>query len=223
MSLIFSSTPGARERHLQRQYQNPLFTAEQREFNEQRLSGARYMDEKEQDEFLETFHALLGKVAELKQNEGSEIMLELKSQLDQSYEQCSGLMGDHQSEKEAIVKLVSVIMTSIRQGATGDAEAEQNLNEEELARNTHFQLLQFPLVADLLRSRSPIAQDQLVPTLLTESEDTIRAAFQLFDKQHQTLICQQARQLLEAKEQEKLQLSEAWNKLALMDDWLKLN
>ena len=223
MSLIFSSTPGARERHLQRQYQNPLFTAEQREFNEQRLSGARYMDEKEKDEFLETFHALLGKVAELKPNEGSEVMLELKSQLDQSYEQCSGLMGDHQSEKEAIVKLVSVIMTSIRQGAAGDAEAEQNLNEEELARNTHFQLLQFPLVADLLRPRSPIAQDQLVPTLLTESEDAIRAAFQLFDKQHQTLICQQARQLLEAKEQEKLQLSKAWNKLALMDDWLKLN
>ena len=56
MSLIFSSHPGARERHLQRQYKNPLFTAEQRDFDEQRLSGARYMDEKEEQEFFQGFH-----------------------------------------------------------------------------------------------------------------------------------------------------------------------
>ena len=223
MSLIFSSNPGARERHLQRQYKNPLFAAEHREFNEQRLSGARYMDEKEQDEFLQTFHALLAKVAELKPNEGSEIMLDLKSQLDQNYELCSGLMGDHRNEQEAIVKLVNVIMASIRQSAEGDAEAEQNLDEEELARNTHFQLLQFPLVADLLRPRSPIAQDQLVPTLLSESENAIRAAFQLFDKEHQELICQQAIQLLESKEEEKQQLTEAWNNLKLMQEILTLS
>ncbi|MCW8931445.1 MAG: hypothetical protein OQL19_14535 [Gammaproteobacteria bacterium] len=220
MSLIFSSNPGARERHLQRQYHNPLFASEHRDFDEQRLSGARYMDEKEQDEFLKTFHTLLGKVAELKPNEGSEVMLELKSQLDQSYEQCCGLMGDHRNEQEAIVKLLKVIMDSIWQGAEGDSEAEQNLKEEELARNTHFQLLQFPLVADLLRPRSPIAQDQLVPTLLSESDNSIRAAFQLFDKEHQELICQQAVQLLETKEQESHQLTDAWNNLELMQEIL---
>ena len=222
MSLMFSKNPGARERHLQRQYKNPLFEIEHQEFEEQRLSGARYMDEKEQDEFVETFHALLGKVAELKPNEGSEIMLELKSQLDQSYEQCSGLMGEHLNEKEAINKLVGVIMASIWQGAAGDAEAEQNLKEEELARNTHFQLLKFPLVADLLRPRSPIAQDQLVPTLLTESRGSIRAAFQLFDKEHQQLIYQQAKELLDSKDQHRQELSEAWNKLELMANLLTL-
>ncbi len=216
MSLNFSSMPGARERHLKRQYKNPLFTSEHREFDERRISGARYMDEKERDEFLASFHTLLGKVAELKPNEGSEVMLELKSQLDQSYEQCSGLMGEQDSEKEAIVKLVSVIMTSVRHGAEGDPQAEQNLDEEELARNTHFQLLQHPLVADLLRLHSPIAQDQLIPTLLSESEEAIRAAFHLFDKDHQMLICKQATELLEANEQEMTKLSAALRNLELM-------
>jgi hypothetical protein len=215
MSLIFSSQPGARERHLKRQYHNVLFPLEQREFNEQRLSGAQYMDEKEQDEFLQTFHSLLEQVAELKANEGSELMLELKSQLDQSYELCSGLMGEHQGEKDAIIKLVAVIMASIKQSAAGDPEAEHNLQEEELARNTHFQLLQFPLVADLLRPRSPIAQNELVPTLLSESDGAIQAAFQLFDKEHQALICQQAKQLLDENAQH--DLTEAKKKLALME------
>lgn len=204
MSLIFLSLPGARERHLQRQYKNPLFTEQQREFDEQRLSGARYMDEQEEAEFIEKFHRLLAEVAELKPNEGSEKMLDLKSRLDQSYELCCGLSGKRDSEKLAITKLVSVIMNSIWKGAEGDAEAEQNLKEEELARTTHFQLLAFPLVADLLRPRSPIAQDQLVATLLSESEAALSAAFQLFDKEHQALIVQQAEKLLEDNKQYEL-------------------
>lgn len=216
MSLTFLPLPGARERHLQRQYNNPLFKVELREFDEQRLSGARYMDDKEAAEFTETFHRLLAEVAELKPNEGSEKMLDLKSRLDQSYEQCSGLSGKRDNEKLAISKLVNVIMSSVSKGAEGDAEALQNLQEEELARTSHFQLLAFPLVADLLRPRSPIAQDQLVPTLLSESEDALNAAFQLFDKEHQQLIVQQAQQLLEDSQLGQEQVPEAWQRLQQM-------
>ncbi|MCU7800506.1 MAG: hypothetical protein KZQ70_10240 [gamma proteobacterium symbiont of Lucinoma myriamae] len=220
MSLIFLPRPGARERHLKRQYKNPLFSEEQREFDEQRISGARYMNEKEEAEFTEKFHSLLGEVAELKPNEGSEKMLDLKSRLDQSYEQSSGLSGKRDNEKLAITQLVNVIMNSVWKGAEGDAEAAQNLKEEELARTTHYQLLAFPLVADLLRPRSPIAQDQLVPTLLSESESALSAAFQLFDREHQELIYQQAKQLLEDNKQDKDNLSEAWKHLEQMSQLL---
>lgn len=221
MSLNFLSQPGARERHLQRQYKNPLFSVEQREFDEQRIAGARYMDEKEEAEFTEQFHNLLAEVAQLKPNEGSEKMLDLKSRLDQSYEQSCGLPGERNNEKLAISQLVNVIMNSIWKGAEGDAEAEQNLKEEELARTTHYQLLAFPLVADLLRPRSPIAQDQLVPTLLSESETAFSAAFQLFDKEHQELIYQQAKLLLEEHKQEQDNLSQAWKRLEQMSQLLR--
>jgi hypothetical protein len=220
MSLIFLPQPGARERHLKRQYKNPLFNVEYREFDEQRIAGARYMDEQEETEFTEKFHGLLAEVAELKPNEGSEKMLDLKSRLDQSYEQSSGLSGKRDNEKLAISQLVNVIMNSIWKGAEGDAEAEQNLKEEELARTTHYQLLAFPLVADLLRPKSPIAQDQLVPTLLSESEGALSAAFQLFDKEHQVLIYQQAKQLLEENKQQQENLPEAWKRLEQMTQLL---
>ena len=221
MSLIFSSHPGARERHLQRQYKNPLFTPEQREFNEQRLSGAQYMDEKEEEEFFQSFHQLLEEVAELKPNEGSEKMLDLKGRLDHCYEQCCGLGGEHIGEKQAISKLVTVIMNAIRQGAEGDAEAEMNLNEEQLARNTHYQLLQFPLVADLLRPKTPIASDQLIPTLLSESAEAVSAAFRMFDKEQQAEIYPQAKALLDAKLQENYDLPEAWKRLEQMQQILQ--
>lgn len=216
MSLIFSSHPGARERHLQRQYKNPLFSSEQREFDEQRLSGARFMDEKEQEEFFQIFHQLLEDVAQLKPNEGSEVMLDLKSRLDQCYEQCSGLGGEHENEKQAIIKLVAVIMNAVWKGAEGDAEAEINLKEEELARNTHYQLLKYPLVADLLRAKSPIAPDQLIPTLLSESQQAVNAALSLFDQEQIASLHQQAKELLSLKLQEQYDLPEAWKRLEQM-------
>jgi hypothetical protein len=209
MSLTFLDHPGAQERHCQRQYKNPLFTVEVRELTEQQLNVARHTDEQEQQQFFQLFHQLLNRVAELKPNEKSEVMLELKAELEQCYEQCCGLTGEHPSELAALVKLVDVIMLSIRQGATGDAEAEHNLNEEELARKTHFQLLQYPLIVDLLRPNSPIVHDQLVATLLTESEEAIEAAFQLFDKAHQQLICQQVEHLLNTKQVELKQGNQA--------------
>ncbi len=196
MSLNFISHPGLRERHLKRQYKNPLFEESLREFDEQRLSGARYMDEQELDAFIQSFHLLLEEVAHLKPNEGSEKLLELKSRLDQSYEFCSALGGVRDHEKQAIVRLVEVIMASIRQAAEGDAEAEQNLYEEELARRTHFLLLEYPLIADLLRPQSPIAKEQLVPSLLCESEAALSAALSLFDKEHIESIYQQGKELL---------------------------
>ena len=223
MSLIFSSHPGARERHLQRQYRNPLFTTQQREFDEQRLNGARYMDEKEQEEFTETFHQLVEEVAQLKPNEGSEVMLELKARLDQCYEQCCGLGGQHDAEKQAIAQLVSVIMNAVWQAAQGDAEAEVNLREEELARRSHYHLLQFPVVADLLRPRSPIASDQLIPTLLSESEQAFAAAFSLFDAEQQQNLYPQAKALLEARQQENFDLPAAWQRLEQMHQLMQSN
>jgi hypothetical protein len=197
MTIQFSSFPGARERHLQRQYKNLLFPPERQEFDEQRVSGARYMDEQEVEQFLQKFHLLLDEISHMKENETSEILLDLKSRLDQSYELCSGLAGEHENEKQAIIKLCNVIMNSIRQSAKGDMEADINLKEEQLARNTHFQLLRFPLVADLLRPQSPIIQDELLPTLLSESDnDAMMTAFQLFDKDQQESLCQQGEQLL---------------------------
>lgn len=213
MPLIFSFHPGVRERHLQRQYKNPLYPTEQRGFDEQRLSGARFMDAQEREEFTRTFQGLLEEVAGLKANEGSEKLLELKSRLEQSYEQCCGLTGEHDGEKQAIIKLIDAIMKSIWQSAQGDAEAEMNLKEEELARSTHFQLLQHSLVADLLRPGSPIASDQLIPTLLSESEEAVNAAFHLFDKEQLAVIYSQANALLEQKKQENYDFSNAWSRL----------
>ena len=216
MTYTFSLQPGIRERHLQRRYNNPLFPIEQRDFNQQDLTGACFMDEQDQQTFAIEFHNLVEEVANLKANEDSEKMLELKSHLDQSYEQCCALGGDNDIEKEAITQLVSIIMSAVWQSASGDAEAEANLKEEELARTTHYRLLQFPIVVDLLRPKSPIKENDLVPSLLSETEEALNAAFYLFDKQQQQSLYQQSVNLLDQRLQDKQDLPQAWKCLKLM-------
>lgn len=213
MSLNFSSVPGARERHLKRQYKNSLFSPEYRNFDEQRLSGAQYMDNQEEQHFYQNFQQLLEEVSALKPNESSETLLDIKSRLDQSYEQCCGLGGEHDEAKQAIARLVEIIMKTIQQSAAGDAEAEINLQEEALARSTHYRLLEYPIVADLLRPKSPIAHDQLVASLLSESENSVKAAFQLFDQEQKKLILEESKTLLKERLEQGFELPEAWQRL----------
>ena len=218
MTLTFSPFPGKRERHLQRQYQNVLFPASRRDFTQQRVDGASYMDEQEAELFVSEFHNLVEKISQLQPNEGSENILLLKESLEKSYEQCCGLCGDQNDIKTAIVSLVQIIMQAVRQGAEGDPQAIKNLQEEELARSSHFQLLAHPLVVDLLDPETMIREDELAATLLTESSAALQAAVQLFDQEQLLSLFQDGMSLLEnsrLERQEKHQevLQAAWTNL----------
>ena len=44
-------------------------------------------------------------------------------------------------------------------------------------------LLEYPVVSHLLREDSPVGEEELVPTLLSEEEETIKVLMTLFDAQ----------------------------------------
>jgi hypothetical protein len=88
-------------------------------------------------------------------------------------------------------------MSTIRVTSAGDPMAERQLEEEDEARRLHLRLLEHPLVADLLDPDSPIGPDELAATLLTESDDALQAALELFDVDQLRLLCRDARGLLD--------------------------
>lgn len=217
MSIIFSQHPGCRERHLLRKYRNPLFPPDRTDFDQTRVDGARYMDEQDVEKFEKSFHQLVHEIAGLNANEDSEKILLLKERLDQCFEQCCGLGGDYDKEKQAIRHLVGVIMEAVRLGAEGDSKAIQNLQEEELARQMHYQLLSTPLVADLLNPQSPIAHDELAATLLSESDDAVSAALQIFDPGQLQVIASDIKQLLNEKKLQAPILADVLKRLRLIE------
>ncbi len=196
MSLIFSQQPGRYERHLLRKFNNPLFPAEERDVTPEQLLEAQRLDHEELVEFINGFRALVQRTVNLKPNEEIDAVLKIKGQLDIAYEQASGLADDQSETKNAIRKLTQIIVNSIRANSMNDSLIHEELRQEEEARNTHCTLLQHPIVADLLHPESLILEHELAPSLLSEDQQGLQAALELFDHAQLQIICEDGTKLL---------------------------
>lgn len=213
MALQFSDHPGCWERHLQRQYKNPLFSHKSEPVTEEAIQIAQQKDKEEYFTFQKAFYELIREVAELESQVEVSFILKIKDEIDVLYEQCAGLGGDFSAEKKSLRKLSQLVTQSLVKSDTNTYDIEQ----EKEARELHFSLLEHPFIAHLLRPQSPIAEDDIVPTLLSEEESAIQAAMSLFNTEQQQILCYEARNLLSRLKQEGYVLSIAWTRLMVME------
>jgi hypothetical protein len=192
MRLLFSELPGRHERHLMRKQDNLLFPEEQRQFTQAQLTEAQRLDHEELEAYIRDLRKLVGEAIALGPHEQSDVILELKERLDKAYESACRLADDQTPNKEAIQKLVTVIMRAVWRGAGNDSLAQQELEQEEEARRTHYALLEYPLVADLLDPDSLIGEADLLPSLLSADRQAFEAAVNLFDPNQLKALSDQA-------------------------------
>lgn len=181
MELPFTHKPGRRERHLLRRHENPLFGWPAPEVAPELLLAAQKADHEAMETFREAFPALIQRAVDLPPDAGSELVLALKQDLERAYESSFGLPEDHARERQALRRLIDLITNAVRRAAGADPLALQELDEEAEARALHFQMLEQPLVADLLDPESPIAPEDLAACLLAGDDAEARAALDLFD------------------------------------------
>ena len=220
MKLHFNPEPGPRERQLRRKYQNPLFSPTGDRITQQDVEAARKEDQIALQQFLLDFRSLIQEAVDLKPNTDSEIILDLKERLDQCYTRCCAMPGEHGEIKTAIDNLIQVIMQAIRQGAANDPVALGKLDDEDAARRMHQALQAHTLIVDLLLADSPIEEAELLPTLLSETDEAIQATLPLFDVEQLGLLYETGKKRLEELQHEGHILPEAWNNLALFEQAL---
>lgn len=211
MQIPFSELPGRHERDYRRRLENPLFD-EPAEAEDEVLLDVQRRDHEELIAFIGELREVVGRAVSLKPQEETEVVLAIKEDLERLYETCAGLADDQEGNRSAIRELLEVIMRTVRANAQGDALAAQELETEEQARTLHFELLNQPLVADLLHPDSLIGPDDLLPSLLSESEAALAAALQLFDPEQRKQIAADARALLEGRDPQQ-QRPAAWQRL----------
>ncbi len=196
MDIPFSTQPGAHERQLRIRYRNPLFPADRQQVSLIDLADAQASDEVELKQFQREFADTFRRAADMGEHVGSETILALKQKCDALYEKACGLGGDLSVEKQNLKRFLDVLMTAIISGAAGDAHALEELNQEASARKLHFRLLQAPVVSDLLRPDSPVAENEWLPTLLSQSSRDLQLALELFDPQQRRDLHQRATGLI---------------------------
>jgi len=136
------------------------------------------------------------KAVEFKPNEDSEVILEIKDSLDKLYATSATIADDQTRIQESIKKFLTIIMQAVRKGAGDDAQALQELDQEDAAREANFSFLESKLAADILDADSPIEDVDLVPTLLSADKDDLALATQLFDKEQIDYVLTEAEALL---------------------------
>ena len=220
MKLHFSPESGPRERQLRRKYQNPLFSPTGDRITQQDVEAARQEDQAALQQFLLDFRSLIQEAVDLKPNTDSEIILDLKERLDQCYTRCCAMPGEHEEIKTAIDNLIQVIMQAIRQGAANDPVALAKLDDEDAARRMHQALQVHMLIVDLLLADSPIEEADLLPTLLSETDEAVQATLPLFDVEQLGLLYETGKKRLEELQHQGHTLPEAWNNLTLFEQAL---
>ncbi len=195
--LPFTHAPGRRERHLRRRHGNPLFAWPPVEVRPEELLAAQKADHEEMEAFQASFRELVQRAVDLPPNAGSEIVLGLKEELERHYEQSFGLPADHSREREAITKLIALIMQAVGRSAGPDPLARNELADEAEARAIHFHLLLQPLVADILHPETPIRPDELTPALLSAAPAEVEAVLEIFDSDQVALLVAEGRDLLD--------------------------
>ena len=198
MKVLFSERPGRHERHF-RCRMHPLFPRPVTGYDDEDLLEVQRLDHEELLAFLQSLRELVRQAVELRPNEETQVVLDLKAELEKHYEESCGLADAQGSNQQAIADLIEVIMNTIRRSAAGDPLAEQELAQEAEARRRHFELLRSPLVADLLHPDTLIESDELVPVLLTDPGEQVEMALALFDDVQRAEILEQGRRLLEEK------------------------
>ena len=212
MTMNFSPTPGPHERHLKRRLLNPLFPKPEQDFTQHDVDAAQKKDEENLLNFMNYFQSVVQKTTKLGVNSESDVVLEIKEQLDECYATSCAMPGNHDNLKTAIKKLIIAIMAAIRKGAADDPDALKRLDEEDVARELHNELHEIKLIADLMLENSPLLEKELTPTLLNEDEADLDAALQLFSPEQLDLIVKDAQSLLENLRKDGHEIPHAWER-----------
>lgn len=215
-----SDHPGSFERHLYRKVDNPLFVNKV-ELNDDTLEAAQRQDHEVIVQFMAMFQETLEKTVALKGTEESDVVLALKDRLDKLYEQASAIGDDQTKIREAIIKLLQLIMASVRKGAGEDAHAHQELDQEEAARQAHFALLESSIVADLLNPESPIAENELVPVLLSAEKDELALVVQIFDEEQIQQVIKESAKLVDKLDKQGIDTKQASENAVFIQGYLE--
>lgn len=199
MEIPFSKLPGRHERHFKRKVNNPLFPRPIENYTDDELLEVQRLDHEEIVVFLQTLRQQVEKAVSLKANEESDVVLDLKAELEKLYETACRLGDQQTNNKVALRDLLKVIMSTVSANAGGDSKAEQELMQEQIAREQHFAMLEHALVVDLLDADSLILEDELVAVMLTEDEEQVKVALTMLDDEQRYLLADEAAEVLSAK------------------------
>jgi hypothetical protein len=196
----WSDNPGAYEAQLIRRCGNPYFEESQQFVTVEELLEARKIDEADFQLASKRLERFSRGITELLS--GSVVVsgqiLDLRERLEELIYFSMGVGGSAYGVASSGIEIRNFLLTSLREllEDAGDQESLRALDSANKYYSKYYSKFRVPVVAQMLRERSPIRDDATIATLLSEDAEDIRIALSVLPKDGRVIIINGALELI---------------------------
>jgi hypothetical protein len=195
--LMWSSNPGAYEMQLQRRCNNPYFPALQQNVSEAELTEAIKIDYEDYSLAEQRLLQIGNEIKELTSDLTMKEFHYFRERLEDIISFSIGAGGRTYELASMCKKLREALILSLRQSISSDNDILALIEEAEYAYKKNNRIFHTPVMAQMVRERSPIDENLSIPTILSEDAQTISLVMSIYDDQTRLLVSREALKLLE--------------------------
>jgi hypothetical protein len=172
--LIWSQNPGCFERHLQRKYRNPLFPPDVPTVAQEQIDQARVKDSLEAEEVRQRFWSLLHRVRDRDASVPCGEALNVRKEFDNLLSRTAEIGGPLHEVVPKLFEMYEAVVHDILASLYDHNDLEKQLRVALAFSAERRRLFNNSFVAQLRRMDTPIRPDEVIPSLLSETPETIR-------------------------------------------------
>lgn len=192
----WSDNPGAYEAHLARRCNNPYFPTHLQAVSEEELLEARTIDNNDyllaEERFVQLGIEIKGRppvttIAELQK---------LRERIENLIRFSMGVGGRAYQIATKANRVREAIISDMREAFSDDQNALETIEEADKAHKKHIRKFYIPVMAQILRERSPVRKEDTIATILSEDPKTIALVMSVLPEDTKPLIQKAALEMM---------------------------
>jgi hypothetical protein len=195
-ALMWSSNPGAYEIQLQRRCNNPYFPASQQIVSEAELTEARKIDHEDhilaEQRLLQLAKETSGLTSVLTRKD----FQYFRESLDKLIKFSIGVGGRTNEIASMANEMRDALISDMRRSFSNHKDLLALLEKTETSFKQTNRIFHTPVMAQMVRERSPIDPKHVIPTFLSEDAQTISLIMSIYDGQTRLELNREALKLL---------------------------
>lgn len=186
--LPWSSNPGAYEAHLMRRNNNPYFPESRRDISHDDVEEAKKKDKEDYILCQRRLEELGQEINAVSQTATSGDLMALRERIDDLILFAMGVGGSATEIASKADKLREAVVSDLRFAFADNEEAISNIEKADTYHKDTVRQFYIPVIAQMRRGDSPIAEDETIAAVLSEDPSSIAIFINCLPEESRSLV-----------------------------------
>ena len=193
---LWSESPGAYEMQLARRCNNPYFPAELQLVSVEELVKARAIDNSDYLLVEERFAQIGKEIETMPPKTTIAEVHKVRERIDDLILFSMGVGGHAYQIASKTNQLREALISDMREAFSKNPQASATIEEADQFHKQNVRRFYIPVMAQILRERSPIGKENTIPTILSENAETIARVMSVLKEETRLLFQREALELM---------------------------